>query len=220
MKPMISIIMPTFMHGTFIGNAIRSVQEQTLSDWELIIVNDGSSDDTELMVSPYLDDHRIHYFYQDNQGASVSRNFAISKARGELFAYLDADDLFLKNHLAVRIAQLEKAHCDFVFGPVKVIRGSFSEVYHGELADTETGCVLPLMVLHKRICFEAGLFDEQDLFEEDLNLFLKMSAVYRTNQFFSPVTAIYHKYAKGISSLYESGGAESVRQYREVNKRS
>src|ERR1700744_3962326 len=102
MKPIVSIIMPAFMHGVFIGQAIRSVLGQTLQDWELIVVNDGSSDDTEIIVEPYTRDQRIRYFYQDNGGPAAARNFAVSKAHGDLIAYLDADDLFLKDHLAVR----------------------------------------------------------------------------------------------------------------------
>ncbi|CAN5151430.1 glycosyltransferase family A protein [soil metagenome] len=220
MKPIVSVIMPAFMHGAFISQAIRSVLGQTLRDWELIIVNDGSSDDTEIIVEPYTRDQRIRYFYQDNCGPAAARNFAVSKARGELIAYLDADDLYLKNHLAVRLARLEKSRSDFVFGPVKVVKNGSSAVYHGELADTETGCVLPLMVMHKRICFGAGIFDKRDLFEEDLNLFLKIGASYRAEQFSSPVTAIYNKHTNSISTLYESGGAELVLQYMTNHKRS
>jgi teichuronic acid biosynthesis glycosyltransferase TuaG len=220
MKPKISIIMPTFMHEEFIGNAIQSVINQSLEDWELIIVNDGGSDDTEDIVKAYRGDQRIHYFYQDNKGTSGARNYAIGKSRGDLIAYLDSDDVLLKDHLSVRHDHLQKEDCDFAFGPVLVAKDGAEDIYHGELADTETGCVMPLMVMHKRECFEVGMFNEREIFEEDLNLFLKMSRSFAVYQFRSPVTAIYNKHSTSISKLYELGGASQVSRYITKNKRS
>ena len=82
-SPLVSIIIPTFNRVDLIGEAIDSVFAQDYSNWELIIVDDGSTDDTKKQLSNYLKDPRVHYFYQENQGQSVARNKALEQANGE-----------------------------------------------------------------------------------------------------------------------------------------
>ncbi len=217
--PLISIIMPTFMHAGFIAQAIISVMGQTYQNWELIIVDDGSSDNTKEVVASFLADRRIMYFAQVNAGASAARNKGIMVSGGELIAYLDSDDVFLPDHLQVRVEMINNLGVDFVFGPLFVVNGAKKEIYHGELSDNETGCVMPLMVMHKRICFDAGLFNPADVFEEDLNLFLKMRKDYYMHQFKSPVTAVYNIHAHGIHLIYERAGESGVRDYQNKNKK-
>lgn len=89
---MISIIIPAYNHARFIGVAINSIINQTLDKWELIIVNDGSPDNTYDVVKPFLSDPRIQYFEQINQGQSTARNVGISVAKGEFIHLLDDDD--------------------------------------------------------------------------------------------------------------------------------
>ncbi|BAQ64668.1 glycosyltransferase [Geminocystis sp. NIES-3709] len=92
-KFLVSIIIPTYNCSKYIIEAIESVFSQSYQNLEIIVIDDGSTDDTKTIIEPYL--NRIYYFYQENQGASKARNLGIEKAKGELIAFLDADDFFL-----------------------------------------------------------------------------------------------------------------------------
>ncbi|MEM7548224.1 MAG: glycosyltransferase family 2 protein [Bacteroidota bacterium] len=108
MTPLVSIITPTYNYAIFLPEIIQSVLDQTYENWELIIVDDGSTDNTSEVVQPYLKDHRICYIYQDNTGVSTARNKGIEKANGDYIQFLDADDLIskdkLKRHIVYMIA--------------------------------------------------------------------------------------------------------------------
>src|SRR3954462_15578484 len=100
MKPVISVIMPTYKHEHFIRRAIASLLAQTFSNWELIIINDASPDATKDIIQEYVDDTRILYFSNnENHGLGTSLNFGIEKARGSYIAYLPSDDVIYKDHL-------------------------------------------------------------------------------------------------------------------------
>lgn len=97
---MISIIIPAYNAEKYILETINSVINQTFKDWELIIIDDGSTDKTANIVKEFCEnDKRINYYYQKNSGVSVARNFGMSKAKGEYIAFLDADDIWLPEFL-------------------------------------------------------------------------------------------------------------------------
>jgi glycosyltransferase involved in cell wall biosynthesis len=98
--PMFSIIMPVWNRQEYISDAIQSVLNQTYSNWELIIVDDGSTDDSIEIVKKYLHDSRIQLITQSHQGAAAARNLALSKAKGEWIAYLDSDNCWYPYLLA------------------------------------------------------------------------------------------------------------------------
>ena len=92
--------MPSYNTSIYISETIESVLFQTYPYWELIIVDDGSTDDTDNIVKPFLDDRRIKYLKNDrNSGAAVSRNRALKEAKGKWIAFLDSDDLWLPEKL-------------------------------------------------------------------------------------------------------------------------
>jgi glycosyltransferase involved in cell wall biosynthesis len=105
-QPTVSIMMPAYNAELYIGEAIESAISQTYPDWELIIVNDGSRDRTAEIAASYADE-RIRLVHQENGGESAARNHALSLARGEWLAFLDADDQYLPDHLAVAASYLE-----------------------------------------------------------------------------------------------------------------
>lgn len=96
--PFFSIILPTYNRSSFIPQAIDSVLGQIFTDWELIIIDDGSTDNTKQVVGKY-NDERIKYIYQENQERSAARNKGIEKSSGEYICFLDSDDYYLENHL-------------------------------------------------------------------------------------------------------------------------
>ncbi|MBQ7902043.1 MAG: glycosyltransferase family 2 protein [Clostridia bacterium] len=108
---MFSIIIPVYNGEKFIDNAIKSVLAQTYEDWELVVVDDGSKDNTAQVLEAYADNEKIHIFHQQNGGVSAARNKGMQEAVGSHFAFLDADDLWLENHLEV-MAELIDAYPD------------------------------------------------------------------------------------------------------------
>jgi glycosyltransferase involved in cell wall biosynthesis len=96
--PKISVVIPLYNKGFIISETLNSVLAQTFKDFEVIIVNDGSTDNGFEIVSQYTD-NRIRLYNQENKGAAAARNLGIEKATGELIAFLDADDYWYPNHL-------------------------------------------------------------------------------------------------------------------------
>jgi glycosyltransferase involved in cell wall biosynthesis len=95
--PRVSVVIPTYNCAKFLGRTIDSALRQTYRDFEIIVVDDGSTDGTQALVAAY--EESVRYVYQTNQGASAARNAALSRASGELIAYLDADDLWRPDKL-------------------------------------------------------------------------------------------------------------------------
>ena len=101
-QPRVSVIIPAYNSAKYLPEAIASVLNQTYTDYEVIVINDGSTDNSREVVEPYLD--RIRYFEQENRGVSATRNRGIYLARGELIAFLDADDIFMPHKLQQQVA--------------------------------------------------------------------------------------------------------------------
>jgi len=121
--PLFSIIMPTYNRWRLTVKAIQSVQAQTFADWELLIVDDGSHDGTYDFVTTETDtDKRVRYHYATNRGLAMARNIGLSMGRGNYFTFLDSDDEYLPEHLAIR-AEYLRAHpeVELLHGGVEVI---------------------------------------------------------------------------------------------------
>lgn len=107
--PSVSVLMPTFDQAHFISRAISSLQAQTLADWELLIIDDGSPDDTHACVAPFLADPRISYYrLTENQGLGAALNSGLDRARAAIIAYLPSDDVYYAEHLATLLTALAK----------------------------------------------------------------------------------------------------------------
>ncbi|HEV3394881.1 MAG TPA: glycosyltransferase [Xanthobacteraceae bacterium] len=116
-SPVVSIILPTRDRARFVCDAIASVQAQHFTDWELIIIDDGSEDDTASAVAPYLADARIRYLARPAQGVSAARNDGLKLARGALIAYLDSDNVWYPDFLTVAVnALLADPKLNLVYG--------------------------------------------------------------------------------------------------------
>lgn len=106
---LISIIMPSWNTAKYIAESIQCVIDQTYQDWELLIIDDCSTDNTDEVVRPYLVDARIKYYKNTkNLGAALTRNRALKEARGEWIAFLDSDDLWVPTKLERQVAFMEK----------------------------------------------------------------------------------------------------------------
>ncbi len=114
---MISIIMPTYNRGYIIKKSIESVLSQSYTDFELIIIDDGSTDNTEHVVGAFCDARIVYIRNNKNNGACYARNIGLSKSKGEFIAFLDSDNIWDKNYLFNRIAKMKNG-IGFIWGPI------------------------------------------------------------------------------------------------------
>jgi len=106
--PQISTIIPTYNHRDYVRAAIQSALDQTLSDIEIIVINDGSTDDTAAVLRPLINSQKIRYFEQPNAGQAAARNRGLQEARGQYIAYLDDDDIWPAEKLAWQADVLDR----------------------------------------------------------------------------------------------------------------
>jgi hypothetical protein len=160
--PCISVLMPTYDHAAFILRAIESLRAQTFAEWELVIVNDGSPDDTEQKVAPTLSDPRIQYHrLANNIGLGAALNYALDHARGEYIAYLPSDDVYYPEHLASLLPHIERdAHAVLAFSS---IRHRYNKYADGQIDGKSLQLV---QVLHRRT--EDRWLTRDDLVSDDL----------------------------------------------------
>jgi glycosyltransferase involved in cell wall biosynthesis len=192
--PAVSVIVPTFNRSKLVVNAIQSVLCQTYRDYEIIVVDDGSTDGTEEALTPYMD--RIQYVYQANLGASAAQNKGVQLARGKWISILASDDLWLPTKLETQlkvVAILGKdfgacfTNCDF-FGNTHIIPSAFEQAgLHEEapfgpleepfkviLARLPAIYVQSLLVLRSLIEYPNG-FDERVVVAEDTDLLFRLA---------------------------------------------
>lgn len=150
----VSIIMPSYNAAKFIAAAIQSVIEQTYSNWELLITDDCSKDDTINIIKKFQEiDNRIQLFSTGkNSGAAVARNISLQNATGKYIAFLDSDDTWISNKLETQIKFMEKKNIAFSFSNYSVMKedgtltGNIIHApkvigYHGYLRNTIIGCL-------------------------------------------------------------------------------
>lgn len=104
--PVVSVIIPVFNAQSYIADTIQSVLNQTWNNLEIIIINDGSTDDSEKIIHTFLHDFRIKYIFQKNQGSATARNVGLSAATGDYIQYLDADDIISNNKIESQVIAL------------------------------------------------------------------------------------------------------------------
>lgn len=121
--PLFSVVIPLYNRREAIVRAIESVQRQTFQDFEIVVVDDGSSDSPEEVITG-LDDSRVRLIRQDNAGAAAARNTGIDEARGNYIAFLDSDDTFLPHHLESALAYLTPNPTACTYTQVVVERGN------------------------------------------------------------------------------------------------
>jgi len=190
----VSVVIPAYNHGHFLSESIQSVLDQTFEDWELIVVDDGSTDNTSDVVDSF-NDHRVRYVYQHNRGVAAALNTGIQAAKAPYIALLGADDAWLPEKLALQAAQLDglpptvgMVYSDlFMFDEQEgAIIGRFlrgrspprGNVFSRLLR--RTGAFMhPTTVMFRREVFgRVGLFDENLQAHEDWELWVRIANVY------------------------------------------
>jgi glycosyltransferase involved in cell wall biosynthesis len=183
--PLVSVIIPTYNHAQFVTQAVDSVLAQTYPNVEVVVVDDGSTDQTRDLLSRY--EGQINYIYQENKGLSAARNTGILAAHGDYLLFLDADDLVPPNKLELQVPYLE-SRSDFglVYSGWQYINEDGTQVL-GEARPKKQGQLLkdllrgtffciPGAALIRRECFErVGLFDEALRAEEDTDMWVRLA---------------------------------------------
>lgn len=105
--PDVSVIIPTYNYAQFLAESIQSVLQQTYSEFELLVVDDGSTDQTRQVVAQFESDPRVRYLFQENRGDAAARNTGINHTTGRFVAFLDSDDLWLPEKLARQVEVLQ-----------------------------------------------------------------------------------------------------------------
>ena len=186
-KPLVSVIIPTYNRGWILQEAIDSVLDQDFSDYELIVVDDGSNDNTREILGAYGD--RITVLRQPNRGVSAARNRGINEAAGQLIAFLDSDDLWLPGKLSTQVGFFED-NADVVINQTQEIwirngqRVNPKKRHHkfsGMIFERSLALCLvsPSAVMIKKSLFDiVGVFDEDLPACEDYDLWLRISCRY------------------------------------------
>ncbi|WP_114936924.1 glycosyltransferase family 2 protein [Mucilaginibacter endophyticus] len=125
---LVSVIMPAYNAEKYIAASIESVIQQTYTNWELLIVDDGSTDQTAAIIKRYISaDKRVKYFFQENGRQGKAKNLAIANSSGVFLAFLDADDLWLKEKLEVSIHEINTRDYSLVFTDCYIFEGELPE---------------------------------------------------------------------------------------------
>ena len=185
----VSVVIPTYNHARYLGEAIHSALNQTYQDREIIVVDDGSTDNTPALVASF--GAAVLYVRQENRGLAAARNAGILAARGEIVGFLDADDLWLPEYLATMLPALRNdttvgaVYCGWQYidsAGTALPRTNIRVLPRGEMYEAMTfmDFLIPSGVLVRRECFERlGLFDETLLTGcEDSDMWIRLLATY------------------------------------------
>lgn len=195
MTPYFSIIIPLYNKETHIKSTIQSVLDQTFQDFEVIVVNDGSRDGSKSVLSSFSDD-KIYYYEQENQGVSAARNLAISKAKSNYIALLDADDLWEPTYLETIYQLIQSFPEHYVFATSVLIetpKDVIPSVYSIDNLRDNDVCVLDYfesstinslltsssVVLHKSVFEKIGIYNTSIKNGEDTDLWIRIGIHYQ-----------------------------------------
>lgn len=199
--PTVSVIIPTYQRADWVNEAIKSVLAQTYKDYEIIVINDGSTDNTTEVLNQFQD--KIKLIEQENKGVSTALNIAIEKSQGQYIAFLDDDDIWLPNKLEKQILLLESNHrIGLIYSDMLLFdeKAVFPEplskklpihVGHISWMLFIFGNSVPLpssVVVRCEVLDEIGLFDESLTHCHDYDLWLRISEKWLLSYLDEPLT--------------------------------
>jgi len=200
--PKVTVMIPTYNYARFLGEAIQSVLDQTFQDFEIIVVDDGSTDNAKEVVEKFKDT-RIRYIYQDHRGASAAQNVALHAARGEYITGIGADDIYLPQNLEIKVNLLDSRPeidlvCSDVYGFDDKTGPIVGSLWHGPTAQysgfdpvkavsqplkelLRYGCVFLVQasLIRSKVFDVVGYFDESLSASEDWDLVIRIVQRFR-----------------------------------------
>ena len=200
-KIKVSVVIPCYNYGRYLVDCIDSVLAQTYNDLEIIVVNDGSTDDSSQIIRPYLANSRLTYIEQKNAGQPTARNVGIAHSQGDFIAFLDADDMWVSSKLARQMPLFERPEIGVVYSRSRYIdvngqplKNKIDCKYLRPRAGRVTKYLLfdnfvpfSSSVFRKSCLVDLGGFDESLTMGDDWDIMLRMSVQYRFDYIDEPL---------------------------------
>jgi len=210
MDKLVSVIIPTYNSAKFIGMAVDSVLNQTYKKNEIIVVDDGSTDETALVLKKYIDSRVVRYFKKSNAGPASARNFGIQKSIGELVAFLDADDFWSPIKLEKQV-ELFSTNVGLVYANVSFFNENLvddggdddyyyyssilgNKFYRGSVYDKllqNNFIPTSSVIILREAIISIGLFDERKIMisVEDYDMWLRISKKFSIDYYQEPLSS-------------------------------
>jgi teichuronic acid biosynthesis glycosyltransferase TuaG len=236
---LISVCIPAYNASALITETLESIKMQTYSNWELIVVEDGSDDGTEHIVNQLriiISQNVVYYRNSINKGLPATRNVAVSKAKGDWLAFVDSDDIWAPNHLQSLIETVQKnRNCDFIHSGYNYFTKDFNKPFYQQKITTEALKNFPIslykreyniqpssiMVSQKLYAVING-FDESYLSVEDLNFYFRCCEKGFKFAYSGKNTCNYRKNPNGMTSnalkmsLYAAKAYEDTSNWHDI----
>jgi len=204
--PFFSIIIPSYNRASQIVQTLHSLLEQSFKDFEIIVVDDGSTDDTKSVIMPYVEKSNLKYIYQENKGVSAARNKGASIANGKYYVFLDSDDEVEKNWLKDFHDVIIKEEASIVYCSMKKIYKNGKSILVDStkpyVNSQSKGIIIPGSWAVERTTFlDAGMYDEQLKFGENTELRIRLDKMKLSVGFVDKFNFIYN--------VSDSGGSQN-----------
>jgi glycosyltransferase involved in cell wall biosynthesis len=199
MTPSVTVVIPTYNLASLLPDAILSVRAQQWSNLDIVVVDDGSTDNTETVLNSLARDGGLRWFRQQNAGAAAARNRGVAEAKGEWIAFLDADDVWLPDKLAFQFRALErqpKAAFSYTDVLLRFTSGAESPLECGNARPLLTQLLggnlfaTPTVVVRRDCLEQVGLFDAELRTGEDWDLWMRLAAHFEHVRVARPLTVI------------------------------
>jgi glycosyltransferase involved in cell wall biosynthesis len=225
-RPVVSVILPTFNRIQYLRPAVDSVFAQTYDDWELIVADDGSDEETRAYLSGLAVSPRVNVIWLPHSGnPSAVRNAALREARGDYIAFLDSDDLWMPPKLELQLAALRASpgqqwsytaiiHINQAGEQIYAEQRARDVYYEGQIFEhlltSKAGIALPSVMLSRQLLERVGGFDERLQQQEDYHLWLRLSLLCEIGVLRRPLACVRHHndhfHSRGISFLEAKDG--------------
>ncbi|HCB30645.1 MAG TPA: family 2 glycosyl transferase [Acinetobacter lwoffii] len=221
-NPLVSIVIPMYNRAHTISDAVNSVLAQTYNNYEIILVDDGSTDNTKEIISKYGDG--VVYVYQENSGPSAARNTGIRQAKGELIAFLDSDDVWREDKLACQVACFLDAPLVGIVASGHEIRNQNWELTQTTLlTEKEIGQIhrkdlyknffsTPSVIVRAKCFDEVGYFDETIRYAEDWDMWLRILQKYECYIINEPLVSV----RVSDTSITSNYSEKNIEEWRRV----
>jgi len=177
-QPKVSVVITCYNYGQYVEAALQSVLSQTFQDFEIILINDGSTDDSEEKIHPFLSDPRLKYIKQNNSGQAKAKNRGINESSGEFIAFLDADDKWEKTKLEKQLPLFFDKNMGVIYSKTKYIdenNNPVNLVLKDKYLQPRKGRVTNFLYMNNFVPFSSSIvrctcFDKFGLFDESLSM--------------------------------------------------
>lgn len=232
----ISVVIPAYNVEKYINRSIESALNQTYKPFEIIVIDDGSIDNTARLVKNY--ENHVKYIFQPNQGSSSARNFGIDKAKGDWIAFLDSDDEWIETHLENFIKTIKiYPEIKWYSAPFKMLCQKSKKIIfkvknnhlkdinkHGIFDDYMTAfppkayISSPTMIIHKSVFKKVGLFNTTKKTAEDLDMWFRIGLIFPRIGYTFEEAAIVYRRDFSLSTSKKLNAKKSLERFFESEK--